>query len=182
MKKDARVRYTKMVLKNALLELMETKPMNKITVKEICERAQLNRATFYKHYSDCYELLESIENDIFKKFAESIKNYVRAVDVTDLVSSIYDIINDNEKVCRTLIFNQRGAALVGRMIAYAHDISVTEWGRKFKRATVDEIELLYLCLSNGLFSAVVEGYDKFGKDEIIHFVDRVFKSVSSAFI
>ena len=53
MKTDARVKYTKMVLKKALLELMQHKPVNKITVKEICERAELNRATFYAHYSDC---------------------------------------------------------------------------------------------------------------------------------
>lgn len=45
MKTDARVKYTKMVLKKALLELMQHKPVNKITVKEICERAELNRAT-----------------------------------------------------------------------------------------------------------------------------------------
>ena len=49
MKTDARVKYTKMVLKKALLELMQHKPVNKITVKEICERAELNRATFYAH-------------------------------------------------------------------------------------------------------------------------------------
>lgn len=45
MKTDARVKYTKMVLKKALLELMQSKPINKITVKEVCARAELNRAT-----------------------------------------------------------------------------------------------------------------------------------------
>ena len=64
MKTDARVKYTKMVLKKALLELMQHKPVNKITVKEICERAELNRATFYAHYSDCFDLLESIEEEL----------------------------------------------------------------------------------------------------------------------
>lgn len=59
-KNDARVRYTKLVLKNALLKLMQTKPINKITVKEVCELAGLNRATFYAHYGNCFDLLESI--------------------------------------------------------------------------------------------------------------------------
>lgn len=63
MKTDARVKYTKMVLKKALLELMQHKPVNKITVKEICERAELNRATFYAHYSDCFDLLESMRRN-----------------------------------------------------------------------------------------------------------------------
>ena len=45
-KQDARVRYTKMVVKSSLLELMQTKPVAKITVTEICEKAGINRATF----------------------------------------------------------------------------------------------------------------------------------------
>ena len=65
MKTDARVKYTRMVLKKALLELLEHKPVNKITVKEVCERAGLNRATFYAHYTDCFDLLESIEEELF---------------------------------------------------------------------------------------------------------------------
>ena len=42
--------------------------MNKITVKEVCERAGLNRATFYARYSDCFALLESIEEDQLEAF------------------------------------------------------------------------------------------------------------------
>ncbi|MEI3131006.1 MAG: TetR family transcriptional regulator [Oscillospiraceae bacterium] len=76
MKTDARVKYTKMVLKKALLELMQHKPVNKITVKEICERAELNRATFYAHYSDCFDLLESIEEELFGR---SLNDLCRAI-------------------------------------------------------------------------------------------------------
>ena len=79
MKTDARVKYTKMVLKKALLELMQHKPVNKITVKEICERAELNRATFYAHYSDCFDLLESIEEELFGQFERSMQSYTRSL-------------------------------------------------------------------------------------------------------
>ena len=60
-KTDARIRYTQRVLKESFLTLLKQKPVNKITVKEVCEMAELNRATFYAHYSDC--------------FAASSKNY-----------------------------------------------------------------------------------------------------------
>lgn len=85
MKTDARVKYTKMVLKKALLELMQHKPVNKITVKEICERAELNRATFYAHYSDCFDLLESIEEELFGQFERSMQSYTRSFDIAGLV-------------------------------------------------------------------------------------------------
>ena len=67
-KTDARIRYTQSVLKQVLLSFLKEKPINRITVKEVCERAGLNRATFYAHYSDCFALLESIEEDLLEAF------------------------------------------------------------------------------------------------------------------
>ena len=45
MKTDARVRYTVHMIQNIFLELLKEKPIAKITVKEICERAEINRST-----------------------------------------------------------------------------------------------------------------------------------------
>ena len=119
MKTDARVKYTKMVLKKALLELMQHKPVNKITVKEICERAELNRATFYAHYSDCFDLLESIEEELFGQFERSMQSYTRSFDIAGLVDGLYRIVQENEAVCRVLLFGRRSTELIHRMIAYA---------------------------------------------------------------
>ena len=83
---DARIRYTRRVLKDAFLTLLKQKPVNKITVKEVCELAELNRATFYTHYSDCFALLESIEQDILDAFLSSIK-LINSFDMTALISS-----------------------------------------------------------------------------------------------
>lgn len=49
---DARVRYTKLVIKDAFISLLKEKPLNKVTVKEICALAGINRATFYRYYCD----------------------------------------------------------------------------------------------------------------------------------
>ena len=111
MKTDARVKYTKMVLKNALLELMKEKTVNRITVREVCDKAGLNRATFYTHYADCFALLESIENDLFRDFELSMEKCVPMFDITKLVTAIYDIIEKNEEVCRVLIFGRRSTTL-----------------------------------------------------------------------
>lgn len=63
MKTDARVRYTRMRIKDAFLDCLVEKPVSKITVKEICDMAEINRATFYKHYSDPFDLLEKLEDE-----------------------------------------------------------------------------------------------------------------------
>ena len=51
---------TKEAIVNAFWELLEEKPYNKITVKDIVDRCQINRNTFYYHFHDIPELLESI--------------------------------------------------------------------------------------------------------------------------
>lgn len=60
---DARTQYTKMMVRKALLTLLQEKPIDKITVKEISGLAGINRATFYRHYSDQYALLDELEEE-----------------------------------------------------------------------------------------------------------------------
>lgn len=69
--KDRRVRKTKKLLENALAELLSEKPLKSITVREIAERADINRGTFYLHYKDVYDMAEKIQNEIFGKFTRS---------------------------------------------------------------------------------------------------------------
>lgn len=72
MKSDARVRYTRMRIREAFFRCLEKKPVSKITVKEICDMAEINRATFYKHYADPFELLQKLEEEALEELGKSI--------------------------------------------------------------------------------------------------------------
>lgn len=61
---DRRFVRTKKMIRNALSELVEEKGFNAISITEICDRADINRGTFYLHYTDKYDLLDKIENDV----------------------------------------------------------------------------------------------------------------------
>lgn len=61
---DRRTAYTRMVIRDALYELLKAKRLPQITVKEICERADINRATFYRNYQDIYDLFEKTEEEL----------------------------------------------------------------------------------------------------------------------
>jgi AcrR family transcriptional regulator len=67
---DRRIRKTKKILRDTLIELMHEKNLEKITVKDLTERADLNRGTFYLHYSDIYDLLEKSENEALKEITQ----------------------------------------------------------------------------------------------------------------
>ena len=63
-KEDRRIRYTKQVIKDTLLQLLEKNHFAKITVTELCRRAEINRGTFYLHYYDMNDVLDDILDDM----------------------------------------------------------------------------------------------------------------------
>ena len=179
-KTDARIRYTQGVLKQSLLSFLKEKPINKITVKEVCERAELNRATFYAHYSDCFALLESIEEDLLEAFQQSLK-LVASFDVTALIEAIYTMIEQQQEACRVLIFQNVCPNVLRRMISLARDESISYWKRRLHHITDAELEMLYTHLSNGLMHVVVEGYEKYSREEVVRFVNRIVQCSLSQF-
>ena len=72
---DRRVRKTKKAMSAALAALLQKKPLKSITVREISELADINRGTFYLHYSDVFDMVEKLQNDIFEKFNKIISEY-----------------------------------------------------------------------------------------------------------
>lgn len=59
-----RVRMTKKLLKASLIELMKETPLHSITIKDICDGADVNRSTFYRHYETQFDLYDDIIGDI----------------------------------------------------------------------------------------------------------------------
>lgn len=69
---DARVRYTKKVIKEVFLLILKEKKLNRITVTEICSAAEINRATFYKYYSNPEDLLNQLEQERLEELRSKI--------------------------------------------------------------------------------------------------------------
>jgi len=63
------------MIREAFLELVKEKDINKITVTDIVKRADLNRSTFYAHYADVRAILEEIENEVIDKMLEILKKF-----------------------------------------------------------------------------------------------------------
>ena len=74
-KVDRRVRKTKAQLRAGLARLMQKKSIKEITVKELVEEVDINRSTFYLHYTDIYQMLESIEGELMDEISHLIDDY-----------------------------------------------------------------------------------------------------------
>ena len=71
---DLRIEKTRCAIRNAFLQLRSKKPLEKITVKELTELANINKATFYLHYSDIYDLSETLERDVVQSCLDGIEH------------------------------------------------------------------------------------------------------------
>ena len=71
---DIRIEKTKTAIHNTFLELRSRKPLEKITIKELCEKAQINKSTFYSHYKDIYDLSDQLETEVVTSVIETIPN------------------------------------------------------------------------------------------------------------
>jgi len=74
-KENRKTRYTKMVLRESLVELMKTRSILHISIKDICDIADISRSTFYAHYKDQYDLLRQIEDETFAYFENLLDKY-----------------------------------------------------------------------------------------------------------
>ena len=74
-KTDRRVRNTKAQLRAGLAKLMQTKSIKEITVKELVDEVDINRSTFYLHYTDIYQMLESIEDELEGEINQIVNNH-----------------------------------------------------------------------------------------------------------
>lgn len=65
-KQDLRVKKTKRAILQALLELVKEDSFSRISIRDLCERAEINRGTFYLHYQDKFDLLERTEDELLE--------------------------------------------------------------------------------------------------------------------
>jgi AcrR family transcriptional regulator len=110
-RESRRIRYTRMVLRESLMELMKTKPISAISIKEICALADISRSTFYTYYADQYDLLRKTEEETYTFIDKVLNKYAHYKNdkkaTLELVEEILRYIADNNKSLYVL-FTENG--------------------------------------------------------------------------
>lgn len=149
-KQDARVRYTKMVIRNSLLELLRTKPIAKITVTEICERADINRATFYAHYSDPLDLLHSLESEVIEDVTRWVRPALTAVgsDLKDVLTRLVEYIGENADICSVLLSDKGDNSFQSKVVKVIEGQFISSWASA-RQISQEDAEYLYTFIALG---------------------------------
>ncbi|WP_142395914.1 MULTISPECIES: TetR/AcrR family transcriptional regulator [Bacillus] len=111
---DLRVIRTKTAIRNALVELIEEKGFEAITVKDITMKANINRGTFYAHYQDKFDLMTKCQEEIMHEFSIIAKQKLPEV-IAELgsnpsptmpfvlIASILEFLNDNSDFMKAVL-------------------------------------------------------------------------------
>ncbi|MBR3126295.1 MAG: TetR/AcrR family transcriptional regulator [Mogibacterium sp.] len=117
---NRRVRMTKQLMKNALLELLEHQELVNISVTAICETADVHRSTFYKYYTDPAGLLREIEQDFLDRIPAppQILDQQNQEALLTATSEFFDFIRENKKTFRILFNDSSGNSFNARLVEY----------------------------------------------------------------
>lgn len=106
-KMDRRVRKTRTQLKEGLARLMQKKSINEITVKELVDEVDINRSTFYLHYTDIYQMLQQIEEEAMEEIKRVMKDYpptpTNKETAFHFVVEFFSILYSNRDLCLALL-------------------------------------------------------------------------------
>jgi len=101
-KEDRRVRKTKRVLREGLAELLTKKNIQKITVRELTEKVDIHRSTFYANFMDIYDLYEQTENTVIQEIITIFSESYTA-DSKAFFDILFNYISENRQVCRMFL-------------------------------------------------------------------------------
>lgn len=110
-KENQRVAISKRLLKDGVMNLLKKKHISEISVSELCEEAQINRTTFYRHYQTAHDVLLEIEFDFVKSFYDIPVSSKDAKDMKKHATCMCEFLNENKDIVKLFIRNNTDSDL-----------------------------------------------------------------------
>lgn len=173
---DRRARRSRKLLKQGLVELMREKRFTEITVRDITDRMDMNRGTFYLHYPDTSALLQSVEEDVMAEaqavvdahLAEAAGGTLRPV-----LEPLLDYVLAHQELCRTLFV---GGGFANRLQELIYRNGVDLLRARFHPESEDQLAYLLGFITYGLLGLIKEWFERgmvLPKEALIQAADRL---------
>lgn len=152
-KTDQRTRLTRMLIRQSLTTLLHQKPIQSISIRELCELAGINRGTFYAHYEDIYDLLDQIEQEMLVDFQKALAPLLEHSDkeITPLkiTAGIFECTRENADLCSVILGPNGDKKFAGQLLDIGREKCLECYTRFFPNATPQKIEYFYTFVSAG---------------------------------
>lgn len=148
MKNDHRIAVTKKMITEALLKLLKTKPVSEITVKELCEEAHVNRATFYAHYENIYDLTDYVRQELTVQIIDSVTAFSNEDSLSDMLVCVCRCIAENADFCEIVFGRYSDTDFANSIIELIRMRYLYLW-RESGGTNEDDMDLTYTFIANG---------------------------------
>lgn len=136
-KTDRRIRKTKKAIEEAFISLLEEKELSRISVKELCEAADIHRATFYAHYLDIYDLYDKVEREVMEEIGAILVND-ESHSYDGLYRLLVDYVEKNASLYRLLSSSDKGPSFDRKLTRLMEERYLSIWLYEDERAEVSE--------------------------------------------
>ena len=174
---DRRIKYTKKIIKDTFIKLLSGKDIKKITVSEICNIADINRATFYRYYLDVYDLLDHIESDFIEELKEAYNiNDMNEYSVSSFSKALLSVFLDNKELVKILFNTNNNIYFLNEVLEVAYAKCKEKWENDMPSSTDEDIEYASVYIFNGALGVVnfwvKNNFDK-DIDEVCEIIEKL---------
>ncbi len=178
-KTDLRIIKTNKVLFDALLQLMKEKTFEEIKVSDICNKALVNRSTFYAHFNDKYELLVAMLEETKLNLLNSLKKNDNNINTKQYFREMCELllthIEDKRNVYTEILVNNRNSILMDIIFDAANkDISERIENDKSiisNKVPIEIISKFYLGAIVSIGAEWIRNNNKYTKEQLLEYFD-----------
>ena len=179
---DRRVRKTRSQLRHGLAELLKEKSIKEIKVKELVEKVDINRSTFYLHYTDIYDMMEKIENELIGEIEELVHTYPVSPfneDSFPFIEDIFSILAENRDICTALLGPNGDISFLHRIEYLLAEHSLNALKETFPEK-MDDLKYYYAFCLSGCIGLVKTWLSKGSSVSPQHMAELTFKLIMNA--
>lgn len=176
---DRRVKKTRRQLRKGLSELLMEKSINEITVRELSDRVDINRGTFYLHYKDIFDMVDQVEDEMFLQFNEILKrNEPQNLNgsINPVLIDIFQFINDNADMAQVLLSEHGDISFVNKLTDVLKTRCFQNWRSVFSEGNSRYFELYYSYIVTGCIG-LVQNWLNSGRVETPHEIARITERI-----
>lgn len=169
-KMDIRIKKTENSIINAFLRLRAKKPLERITIKELTDLAQINKSTFYLHYNDIYDLSEQLENELFVSVFNSIAHPDSVFsDPRLFIRELTEGFAANKSLIDIIFANGRRNILADK---FENEVRKFIFEKYPQYRNIPTISILLTYIIKGGYYAYTENYD-YDTDTVINIIGEM---------
>lgn len=184
---DRRARRSRKLLKESLLALMKRKTFSDISVRDVTDAADMNRATFYLHYSGTTELLQSVEDDLLEELQALVDAHMQETVAVGSVAPVFepalDFLVEHRETCAVLFASSEASGFFQSLQQLVHKNGAPLVKTWFHPADPELTNYLLNFLAWGFIGLLTEWFEHgmaLSKEELLSAAQRMANGASAA--